>query len=137
MNLSYEMIQKAAALKADPDGYLADVARMGNRVDDMVEMTQAVYQEIRNRHPTLNPSVMEMAANFTGAMARWAKAGFATVGGQAYEARFATCKGCDKWDGNANAGMGKCRACGCSVLKLWLKTERCPLSKWPDLIKEK
>lgn len=66
-------------------------------------------------------------------MARWSAAGFATVSGETYAARASACEACPMWDGAARLGLGKCNApgCGCTKLKRWLATEKCPLCKWP------
>ena len=77
------------------------------------------------------PTAAELAKNFAGAMLRWAGAGWATLDQAGYQARLDTCGGCDRWDPRARGGLGKCSACGCIRLKLWLATERCPLAKWP------
>lgn len=50
-----------------------------------------------------------------------------------FRARAAACAGCEFWDAAARGGLGKCRVCGCTQLKLWLATERCPKGRWPAL----
>lgn len=82
------------------------------------------------------PSTMELAANFAGAVGRWSSAGFPVVSPEIYAARAEACDGCRFWDGKARLGLGKCGApgCGCTSLKRWLATERCPHpdgSRWP------
>ena len=57
-------------------------------------------------------------------MRRWAEAGFAVVTREEFDGRRINCDACDQWTGVT------CRACGCTRLKLWLATERCPLRKW-------
>ena len=83
--------------------------------------------------PLHEPTLTELATNFAGAVGRWAAGGFATVDADAYAARSAICDGCTFWDGSARLGLGKCKApgCGCTSVKRWLATERCPLRKWP------
>ncbi len=83
--------------------------------------------------PLREPTVAELAVNFTGAMGRWIKAGVPVVSAEAYAARSAICSPCEHWDGRARLGLGKCKApgCGCTSLKRWLATESCPLGKWP------
>ncbi len=78
------------------------------------------------------PTALELAANFAGAMSRWASAGFRTVSAEQYAARSAVCDACEMWDGAARLGLGKCKApgCGCTSMKRWLASERCPLDKW-------
>jgi hypothetical protein len=34
------------------------------------------------------------------------------------------------WDHSAYGGIGRCRKCGCTALKLRLATAKCPLGKW-------
>jgi hypothetical protein len=82
------------------------------------------------------PTLPELARNFLAATAAWAKAGF-PVRTEAEAARIlAICKGsadglqpaCPEWLGDAL--IPRCRKCGCTTLKPWLATEKCPLQKW-------
>ena len=79
------------------------------------------------------PTTLELASNFAGAMTRWTRAGFATASAEQYAARSEACDACEMWDGSARLGLGKCKApgCGCTSMKRWLATEKCPLDKWP------
>lgn len=79
------------------------------------------------------PTIAELASNFTGALVRWSSAGFPTVDSATYAARAAACDACLHWHPTARLGLGKCDApgCGCTSLKRWLTTEKCPQSKWP------
>lgn len=87
------------------------------------------------REQLKEPSPAEMAQNFVGAMAKWASSGFALVPREVYEARTAICLACEFWDGAARLGLGKCKApgCGCTGMKRFLVTEKCPKDKWPTL----
>ena len=78
------------------------------------------------------PSLLELAKNFTTALTRWVKAGAPVVNEEVYRERISICETCEYWKPEARMGLGKCSApgCGCTKLKLWLKTERCPLGKW-------
>jgi len=82
--------------------------------------------------PGLDPDVTppEMAKNFTQAVSRFVSNGMPVVSRETFEKRHAACLACPKWDAKARMGMGKCRKCGCTKLKLWLETEKCPLLKW-------
>jgi hypothetical protein len=73
------------------------------------------------------PTMLELATNFAGAMDRWARAGFPTVTAEVYAARAAACAACELWDGSARLGLGKCTApgCGCTYFKRFLATEIC------------
>lgn len=79
------------------------------------------------------PTLADLASNFATAVQKWAAGGFNTVTKEDYGSRAAVCAVCEFWDGSARAGLGKCNApgCGCTRLKRWLATERCPLGKWP------
>lgn len=92
----------------------------GREVEGEVQVVNAA--EVANE-----PTTAELAANFTGAMARWVAAGLPVVSEAVYEQRAAACEACGLWDGVARFGLGKCLApdCGCTRLKRWLATERC------------
>ncbi len=84
------------------------------------------------------PTLAELAANFTLATARWTAAGFPTVTAEQYAERAAICEPCEFWDGAARFGLGKCKSpgCGCTSFKRYWKTEQCKHpsgSKWPAL----
>lgn len=67
-----------------------------------------------------------VAVHLTGAIAGWAKAGFPVAPNEAYEERLRICSSCAHWNQRAWLGMGGCRICRCSRLKLMLATESCP-----------
>lgn len=70
------------------------------------------------------PTTWELMRNFAGAVARWAEAGFAVTTRDQFYLRKVTCDSCSEWTGRT------CRRCGCTRLKLWLATERCPAGRW-------
>ncbi len=74
------------------------------------------------------PSIVDMAINLTTSMGEWAKAGFKIA--DDVQSRAGKCLHCERWDPAARLGLGKCRICGCSKFKWWLKTTRCPIHKW-------
>lgn len=94
---------------------------------------------IRTQKPQpAEPTLVELAENFAGAMARWGEAGFGTLTREQYDVRSAACDKCDYWDPAARLGLGKCKApgCGCTKFKRWLISERCMHpegSRWPVL----
>jgi len=87
--------------------------------------------------PLPEPTVLELATR--AGFAAWRAAAAALHGErilvteEEYAARSVACESCPHWDGAARAGFGKCNApgCGCTKLKRYLTTERCPLGKWP------
>lgn len=64
----------------------------------------------------------------------WAKAGFPVAAFAVRLERRAICEACPAWRPKGNLGLGECvdPRCGCSRLKRWLATERCPAGKWPE-----
>ena len=82
------------------------------------------------------PSLPELGRNFLAATAAWAKAGFPLRTSAKTAEILTICKGsedglqpaCPEWLGDAL--IPRCRKCGCTALKPWLATEKCPLGKW-------
>ena len=60
----------------------------------------------------------------------WAGAGFPLADETDLSKRKAICDACEHWNADAFLGKGKCKVCGCSGVKLNLKTSTCPLLKW-------
>lgn len=81
------------------------------------------------------PTLAELAGNFTHAIAAWTMAGFPTVSASDYTTRAAICAPCQYWQPTARAGLGKCahKGCGCTKLKRYLASEKCPLNLWPAI----
>ncbi len=79
------------------------------------------------------PSAAEIVAHGVAAFGRWVAAGLPIVSAELRKARGAQCAVCPFWDPWARWGLGTCHhaACGCTQLKWWLATERCPAGKWP------
>ena len=75
------------------------------------------------------PTVLEMAGNFAGAMARFAGSGFQVVGEAEYLQRLGTCQACQAY-GKIGGLFHGCRLCGCGTIKLHLACETCPKRKW-------
>lgn len=76
------------------------------------------------------PTISEMAASFARSAKQWIAGGAHTLSFEQYHQRLTTCQGCDRWNGEAFFGFGKCGKCGCSGVKLYMNTEKCPLNKW-------
>ncbi|MCF7788607.1 MAG: hypothetical protein K9N47_20965 [Prosthecobacter sp.] len=79
------------------------------------------------------PTAVEIAARGMVAFARWAAAGLPVVDEPTRQQRAAACAECPRWDAAARGGLGHCKhpGCGCTHLKWWLATERCPDGRWP------
>jgi len=115
-----------------PPGYVDYVLAHGKIEGDFVTVDGILQKKLQElflsnfRTPPPEPTLQQMAANFTAAMADWTKAGFRTVERAVYEKRHTTCQACFYWDAPARGGLGKCRICGCTKFKLWLATTKCP-----------
>lgn len=102
---------------------------------------KAVSDEIRATEPELTalvegltmPAVSDILRRGMAAFGRWAAAGLPVVSEETRQQRAAACTACPRWDGLARGGLGHCKhpGCGCTRLKWWLRTERCPDGRWP------
>lgn len=88
--------------------------------------------------PVLSPApdlpVSQVARNALKAAGRVAGA---ILGGQRVlvpdaerDRRLAICATCPHYDAEGNAGLGRCRLCGCTRKKASFATERCPDGRW-------
>ncbi|SRR5712692_9493585 len=128
-----------------PPAYKQELLNAGHRVANELEIEAAICATIHVHFPPdgssdggrpPDPSLSELALNFLTATARWAKAGF-PLRTEAETSQILTiCRGsadglqpaCPEWLGDAL--IPRCRRCGCTALKPWLVTEKCPMQKW-------
>jgi len=78
------------------------------------------------------PTIWQMVGNFAEATKDWAAKGFPVVQSSEFDRRLSLCRACEFWEEEARLGAGKCNhtECGCSKLKHWLATSKCPLKLW-------
>lgn len=134
MRLPLEQIHRKAAQR--PPGYAEDVISKGRVEGTTLVLDDDAYLELvrkyRGAPPKAfnypEPSLLDLARNFSLAVANFVKAGCPVVDELELVHRRETCYGCDKW--KPQGLYARCALCGCSKLKLWLRTERCPLGKW-------
>lgn len=88
--------------------------------------TDRIVATLGNREPT----VLELAGNFTKAIGYWISKGAKTVTEEVFNSRLKTCQSCPFWEPAGYLGHGKCNKCKCSKLKLWMATSRCIMGKW-------
>ena len=115
----------------DPDRSSSNVTRSPHCFE--LKSGQWVETECPAQPSPERASLPQKARRLAMAAKRWAGSGFSLVGAVARLRRKRACKACDYWRPMGNLGMGECQApgCGCTRLKRWLETERCPLGKWP------
>lgn len=114
--------------KHRPPGYQEDVLSHGLVCGDHLDIPDASYEALCRKYRPTMPPFAEMVGNFTTSMAAWVTAGFPVVSNDTFTDRLETCGKCESWDRSGT--FPRCSRCGCTQLKLWLKTERCPASKW-------
>lgn len=82
------------------------------------------------------PSWTALALQFGASMFRWVKAGMPITTWEQFKARHVKCTGdennprCPHFSKFEGLGITKCGKCGCSSVKLFLGTEKCPVGKW-------
>ncbi len=122
--------------KSRPPGYLEDLLARAHLADEgeTVTLNDAAYAELSARYrpapPSRPPSLPRLAATAARAIGRFAASGFQKAPEEIRLARQALCHTCPDWDAEGYAGLGRCRKCGCSGIKLSWASEQCPLGKW-------
>lgn len=78
------------------------------------------------------PTILELLHNFEDAVFRWIGHGMPVVTRDVFDSRLMVCRECKLWEEKAYSGLGRCshNKCGCTIIKHWLGTEKCPLDKW-------
>jgi hypothetical protein len=102
----------------------------------MCESTPSACRDMGTVTEEKEPSLVQMAKNFTSSMINWAQQGFPVSSYDLYRERHVKCAGdennprCPSFSRFAGTGIAKCGRCGCTSLKLWVQSEKCPLGKW-------
>jgi hypothetical protein len=121
--------------KIRPKGYRDHVLKYAKIIGDRVwiEAEDLTYLTHYYDDRTLpEPRMTEKINTFGRAMSKWMDSGFKIADKEEVESRKEICRMCPNWDEGARFGMGKCThgACGCTKLKWWLATEKCPAGLW-------
>lgn len=96
------------------------------------ELNQVIAQQVCDRVPGFcissePPTVADMAREFAQASAHWIKQKAPVVSNEVFQERLSTCKACELFGGVRVFGLTACGRCGCTSLKLYMKTTSCPL----------
>lgn len=134
--------------------YLDDITKNGFIADKRYHTTYAGLQNIFKKHevafspnldlmlkssmakPDVEPSQEEeagfktIALNTIKAIKENTQSGFKRVTEDDHKKRSDICNNCEYWLPNGYYGIGKCRRCGCSGIKLWMEVSKCPIGKW-------
>lgn len=107
--------------------------------DHILEWMNKEIQENAARHgfppeqflsESQGPSLLTRAFTFAHAAKEWVKAGMPITDHEGVEWRVGICKTCPYWKGETSPFHVMCGKCGCSGLKLFLATSRCPDGRW-------
>ena len=90
----------------------------------------ARLKHIKLRQEAGLPPASQQAKTFLSSAVNFVKNGFRVASQKTLEYRKSICFGCEFWDNNAFAGIGRCLKCGCSSAKLRLAHEKCPIGRW-------
>lgn len=88
------------------------------------------------KEPHQPPNIITMAGTLGKSVANWATADdFSIISDELLKHRKEICEKCSYWDKNAYLGAGRCNICGCSGLKLYIPSSKCPLNppKWTEV----
>ena len=125
------------AAKDRPEGYIEDLKLLASSYNnERLEFTKENYELLRFKYLQITPSVpldtKQVLKNFGSAAKRWVKAGFEVVPKAVFDNRSKICEECPFWSGNTTPGypINFCTKCGCTKLKAYLPTEKCPIGKW-------
>lgn len=83
-------------------------------------------------------SKTQLAINFARSMGQWAMSGFKIASAEVLKERHAQCEGdieggiprCPHFASWNGFSIARCGKCGCSMLKTYIATEKCPIGKW-------
>ena len=78
-------------------------------------------------------NIIDKAKGFGTAMVNWAAQDkFARTTDEEFAFRRRECNACSYWVPEAFNGIGQCKLCGCTGLKLYIPSSRCPHNppKW-------
>ena len=98
--------------------------------DSFALVSSPVGITMLNEVTTIMPNGFDMIRNFGTSIAAWATSGFLIADKETFTRRLAICEACPFWNPRARFALGKCEKCGCTKLKHWLATERCPDKRW-------
>ena len=106
--------------------------RFFNHSLEFVRRTMVPSPHVPTREIQTGPTALQMAGTAAKAAVDWIAGGMKVVDEATWQQRIAICAGCELWDAEARFGLGKCQhpQCGCTKVKQWLATEKCPLGKW-------
>lgn len=109
-----------------------------NNFDRIDNLYQKIIDYMCENEPdwcesTEPPTFAQRLRSFTQAAVDWAANGFTNVPHEVFESRKSICLKCPYWKGESAFGYGGCGKCGCTALKLFLPTQKCPDGRWGSI----
>lgn len=104
--------------------------------EQFCKATPTACVEVPDAPVETSPNWAQLAISFGTSIFRWVASGGGVVPWETFKQRYRQCTGdadlprCPKFTTFRGTGITKCGSCGCSSLKLWLPSERCPIGKW-------
>jgi len=89
----------------------------------VVPKKEMIQMQTKTNLPRL--SFFEKLSNLKNSLQDWKNAGFPVASDELINQRREICGKCEFWTGYT------CKKCGCTGLKWWLETSKCPIDKWP------
>jgi len=76
------------------------------------------------------PTLAQKIVNLARAMTQFASSGFKLAEPEKVNSRKETCEVCYYYAGSSSIMKVGCRKCGCSGIKLYMDSEKCPDGRW-------
>jgi hypothetical protein len=114
--MKLSLSQLRAKAKYRPPGYVEDVLSRGKMNGDLVELDDAVFEELRIKYKEPErPALDVMAKGFFRSVAWWIANGVPVAPKRVFLARRERCESnvCGQWLGDRK--VARCAACGCST----------------------
>jgi hypothetical protein len=131
--IAVKLADLRAAADMRPAGYYDHVVSMGAAVGDTLMLDPAIHADLARQYregKLPEPTITEMVVGLAHSLSTWADSGYAVTDPQEARTRAETCRSCEHYDAAARMGLGRCGVCGCTNIKWWLKSEKCPIGKW-------
>lgn len=127
ITISRDGLEKAAASKAQ--GYLQAVLSVANDLGSgLLGIEESDYARIVREYST--PPLHEQAMTLAVAMTCFVQSGGKVSSQSLIDHRFSVCKACKWWKPGRFLFTCGCSKCGCTGIKLWVESEKCPAGKW-------
>jgi hypothetical protein len=109
-------------------GYIDDILANSTVDGDNLIISYEKFFEIKTKYKT--PSAISQAKHLIKSLKEWAASGLKVCNPKEVIQRSAICKGCKFFKDGQSVYFPRCTKCGCTNLKNYIKTTKCPIGKW-------